>query len=282
VPRLLRRGAGVVTCLGLLFLSAPARAAATRVISLAPSVTEILFALGVGERVVGVSTYCDYPPETARIDKVGTFLSPNVELIVAKKPDLVIAVPSPGNQRAVESMAELGLSVLVVDPESVDSILAAVQTVADAVGVSAAGRELSARISDRVARLGQRLASAPPRTVLMVVDHRPLIAVGAHTYQDELIRLARGVNVAAKAGDQWPHVGLEFAVAAAPEVIIDTTMGNDEESVPADFWQTFATIPAVRSRRIYGYRAFVLLRPGPRVAEALETLARFIHPEAFE
>jgi iron complex transport system substrate-binding protein len=267
--------------LGLALLAVPTRAEPQRIISLAPSVTEILFALGVGDRVVGISSYCDYPSETARIDRVGTFLSPNVELIVTKKPDVVIAVPSPGNQRAVESLRALGLSVLIVDPESVASIGAAIQTVAGAVGVTAAGRALRRQIDTRVAAVTERLQAVTPRTVLMVVDRRPLIAVGAETYQDELIRLARGVNLGAKAGNRWPHVGLEFVVAQAPEVIIDTTMGNDEHVTPMDFWQTFATIPAVREKRIYGYRAFVLLRPGPRVPEALETVARFIHPERF-
>jgi iron complex transport system substrate-binding protein len=272
----------LVVCLFSLLHAAPARAEARRIVSLAPSATEILFALGVGERVIGVSTYCDHPAETARIDKVGTFLSPNVERIVAKKPDLVIAVPSPGNQRAVESMQQLGLSVLVVDPDGVASILAAVQTIADAVGAPEAGRRLRKEIEARLRALQDRLAEATPRSVLMAVDRRPLIVVGAHTYQDELIRLARGINLGAKAGNQWPHVGLEFAVAQAPEVIIDTAMGNDDDASPMDFWRTFSTIPAVREGRVYGHRAFVLLRPGPRVAEALETVARFIHPEMFE
>src|SRR5512141_2742111 len=93
-----------------------------RIVSLAPSVTETVFALGLGDRLVGVSVYCDYPPEVARIDRVGTFLTPNLEAIVAKRPDLVIAVPSPGNQSPVEAMQRLGLRVLVVDPRSVAQI----------------------------------------------------------------------------------------------------------------------------------------------------------------
>src|SRR6478672_6683405 len=90
-----------------------------RIISLAPSITEILFALGVGDRVVGVSTYCDYPPEVARIDRIGTFLQPNVERILAKRPDLVIGVPSPDNRAPVERLQEFGVRVLVVNPERI-------------------------------------------------------------------------------------------------------------------------------------------------------------------
>lgn len=261
---------------------APAYADAARIISLAPSVTEVLFALGVGSRVIGVSTYCDYPPEAVHVDKVGTFLSPNIERILTKKPDLVIAVPSPGNRSAVESMRDLGLRVLVVDPESVASILESVRTIADAVGVSESGRALQEQIQARLAAVRERLSGVTPRSVLMAVDHRPLIVAGAGTYQDELILLAGGTNLGARAGTHWPNVGIEFVVAQAPEVIVDTTMGSDEAAKPTDFWDPFVTIPAVREHRIYGARAFVLLRPGPRIVEGVETMARFIHPERFE
>ncbi len=269
----------------VLALVAPVRAAdVARIVSLAPSVTETVFALGLGDRLVGVSVYCDYPPEVARIDRVGTFLTPNLETIVAKRPDLVIAVPSPGNQSPVEAMQRLGLRVLVVDPRSVAQIEESIVTIASALGREAAGRELAAEIDRRMAAVRARVAGAPPRTVLMVVGHAPLIAVGAGTVQDELIALAGGINVGAEPGGAWPRLSVEFAVRAAPQVIIDTTMGNEEGGAIAEmtqFWRGFATIPAVRDGQVYGYKAYQLLRPGPRLPEALETLARFIHPERY-
>src|SRR5690606_134166 len=115
-------------------IAAPAQAAPQRIISLAPSVTETLFALGVGDRLVGVSSYCDYPDAAARIDRVGTFLQPNVERILIKRPDLVIAVPSPGNRAPVERLQALGIEVLVVNPERIADILAAIRAIAAAVG----------------------------------------------------------------------------------------------------------------------------------------------------
>lgn len=274
-------GAVVRCLLAVTLLTAAPAQCAERIISLAPSVTEVLFALGVGSRVIGVSTYCDYPPEAALVDKVGTFLSPNIERIIAKRPDLIIAVPSPTNRDAVESVRDLGLRVLVVNPESVASILEAVTTIADAVGAAEAGAALRRRIETQLAAVRGRLEGVTPRSVLMAVDHRPLIVAGAGTYQDEVIELAGGRNLGRNAGSRWPHVGIEFVVAQAPEVIIDTTMGSDEQARPTDFWQPFTTIPAVREKRIHGARAFVLLRPGPRVAEGVETMARFIHPERF-
>ncbi len=255
-----------------------------RIISLAPSITEILFALGVGDRVVGVSTYCDYPPEATRIDRIGTFLQPNVERILAKRPDLVIGVPSPGNRASVERLEELGLRVLIVNPERVADILAAIHSIADAVGVPSQGAALVARIQHAMSAVTARLDGAPTPRVLMLVGRSPFIAAGKGTYQGELITLAHGDNLAAATGDAWPTVSLEFIVARAPQVIIDTSMGSEEsadrESALA-FWRDFPTVPAVRDHRIYGYRAYQLLRPGPRVAETLETVARFIHPERF-
>lgn len=258
-------------------------ASAERIVSLAPSVTEILFALGVGDRVVGVSTYCDYPLAAAKIDRIGTFLSPNVELILAKRPDLVIGVPSPGNRKSVEMLEGLGLRVVIVEPERVSAILSAVRTIAAAVGVADAGEQLVGSIEQRVKSIATRLQGAARPKVLMVVGRRPLVAVGKGTYQDELIELAHGTNVAAQTGQRWPNLAMEFVLEQAPNVIIDAGMGSEEvdkESGVA-FWGSFPSLPAVRDDRIYGYHAYELLRPGPRVAETLETVARYIHPERF-
>jgi iron complex transport system substrate-binding protein len=254
-----------------------------RIVSLAPSVTEILFALGVGDRVVGVSTYCDYPPAAAQIDRIGTFVSPNVELILSKRPDLVIGVPSPGNREPVEMLEEMGLRVVIVEPERVAAILAAIRTIAAAVGVEDAGETLVGSIERQMKSIKARLQGAPRPKVLMVVGRRPLVAVGKGTYQDELIQLAHGTNVAAQTGERWPNLGIEFVLEQAPEVIIDAGMGSEEmdREAGAAFWRAFPTLPAVRDDRIYGYQAYELLRPGPRIPETLETVARYLHPERF-
>ncbi|MEO8603154.1 MAG: cobalamin-binding protein [bacterium] len=270
--------------LALVLLGAPV-SAAERIISLAPSVTETLFALGVGDRVVGVSTYCDYPAAATKIDHVGTFLQPNVERILVKKPDLVIAVPSPGNQSPVERLQKLGINVLVVNPERIAEILASIRSIADAVGVPQKGFDLVARIERDLAAVEARLADAPRLRTLMLVGRAPLVAAGGGTYQGELIERAHGANIVSEIGQAWPHLSLEFVVARAPQVIIDASMGSEADSyagtAPA-FWADFPTIPAARDKRIYGYRSYELLRPGPRVAETLATVARFIHPERFE
>jgi iron complex transport system substrate-binding protein len=265
----------------VLLIAAPAAAAPQRLISLAPSVTETVFALGVGDRLVGVSTYCDYPVEATRIDQVGTFLQPNVERIIAKRPDLVIAVPSPGNRAPVERLRELGIEVLVVNPERIADILAAIRRIADAVGVADAGARLVAKIEAEIAAVEKHLVGVTPVRTLLLVGRSPFIAAGVGTYQDELVTRAGGVNVAAPTGQAWPNLSLELIVAAAPQVIIDASMGSEELADGAavgGFWDGFPTIPAVRDHRIHGYRAYELLRPGPRVAETLAKVAQFIHP----
>jgi cobalamin transport system substrate-binding protein len=255
-----------------------------RIISLAPAVTETVFALGLGDELVGVSAYCDYPPEALRIDRVGTFLTPNVEAIIAKRPDLVIVMPTPGNRSGVEALQQLGIKVVVVDPNTVAEIKESLITIGRELGREADGQALVARIDERMKAVRARIADAPERKVLMVVGQTPLIAVGSGTFQDELIRMARGINLAAAASGTWPHLSLEFAIAAAPEVIIDTSMGNEEVvgAGPAmAFWNAFPTIPAVREHHVFGYKAYAVLRPGPRIGEAFADIAQFIHPERF-
>jgi len=256
-----------------------------RIVSLAPSATESLFALGLGESVVGVSTYCDHPPEVRKIERVGTFLVPNVERILERRPDVIVAVPSPGNQTPVESLRRLGLRVVVINPDSVTEIEAALRVLGKELGRAEAAERLVASMREQIESVRKRVAGRPPRRVLMVVGHTPLVAAGKGSYADELIALAGGVNVAGAAGGGWPHLSVEFPLTAAPEVIVDTSMGNEEmtsDAAALEYWSRFPTIPAVRERRIHGAGAYVLLHPGPRIGEALTALARFIHPEAFE
>jgi iron complex transport system substrate-binding protein len=252
-----------------------------RVVSLAPSVTEIVFALGAGERLVGVSSYCDFPAAARDIDRVGTFLQPNLEVILAKRPDLVIAVPSPENRAAVEKLREFGLTVRVVRPEKIDEVLRAIGVIAADLELADAGNRLVARIREDLAAVERKVSALAKRRVLMVVGRRPLIAAGAGTYQDELIAKAGGINIARDSGEAWPHLSLERVIVAAPEVIVDTGMAESEAAEGVAFWASFTTIPAVRDERVVGAGQFDLLRPGPRVAETLATLARFVHPEAF-
>ncbi len=256
--------------------------APTRVVSLAPSLTEVVFALGLGDRLVGVSSQCDYPEEAKRLPKMGSFVAPTVEAIVAARPDLVLAVPSPGNRNPVEALRALGIDVLVVDPVTLDDIRSMMITLAARLGRAEAGEELAAALDRRIDEVRRRVGDRAPRSVLLAVGRAPLIVAGSGTVQDELLRLAGGVNVVAAAGKGWPRLSLEAALAAAPEVIIDATMGSEaDQDAGVAFWQGFPMLPAVRAGRVYAYAENELLRPGPRLGVALSELARRVHPEAY-
>jgi len=259
--------------------SEPPATAAARIVSLAPSVTEILFAVGAGARVVGVSDLSDFPPQARRIDRVGSYLKPNVEAVVAHRPDVVIAVPSPGNREAVESLVELGLRVVIVaEGPTLADVLASIETIAGETGDREAGRALVARIREQNDAVRRRVSSLRRERVLMIVGENPLIAVGDHNLLDELLTIAGGDNVARGLG-RWPRLSVEFLVKSSPDVIIDSSMG-DETRKDLSFYEGLG-LAASRNGRLHTVHIDEVLRPGPRVGEGLEKLARLIHPEAF-
>lgn len=254
-----------------------------RIVSLAPSVTETLFAIGAGEQLVGICTFCDFPREVERIDRIGAYINPNVEAIVAKRPDVVIGVPV-NSPEAIAALHRLGVRTLIVHVDTIAEIEAAIRTIAQEAGREARGEKLLADMNQRMAEIRKRLEGATPRRVLMVVGQTPLIAVGSNIFLDELINQAHGINIAADTRQPWPYLSLEVAVAKQPEVIIDGSMGSEEGQDPEQrlgIWKNFPAVPAVRDGRLHGRLSFAILRPGPRLPEAFEELARLIQPERF-
>jgi len=259
-------------------------ASALRVVSLAPALTETLFAVGAGDDLVGVSAQCDYPPEAARVDRVGTFLKPNVEAILTKRPDIIIAAPSPTNASFLEALQRFGMKVLLVESNSVRQTIDNILRIADAVDHGDAGHALVRLIERNLEETRRRLMGSERRRVLLVLGQRPLVVAGAGGLQEQLIQRAGGVNTAASAMGRWPRLNLEHVVAQQPEVIIDMTIPHERVSTTTPFgiWTSFASVPAVRTRSVYGHPPNLLVRPGPRVAEAIDLLARYIHPERFD
>jgi iron complex transport system substrate-binding protein len=251
-----------------------------RLVSLAPSVTETLFALGFGDRLVGVTTYCDYPVEARKLPKIGNFMSPSLEAILAKQPDFVIGVSSATDPAKAREMERLGLKVTLISLASVSDILSSIKSIARLLGNPDAGAKLAHDITVKFDQIRRRVAPAPRRSVLMAVGLRPLVAVGGKNFIDELIRLAGGENIAGDAPQPWLNLPDEYVVAKAPQVIIEAGMGS-ERGPSGTNWEDLQSIPAVRERRVYAYPSDKILRPGPRVAEGLEEIARLVHPECF-
>jgi iron complex transport system substrate-binding protein len=243
--------------------------------------TETLFALGAGPQVVGVSQYCDYPPEVTKLPKVGDFIAPNLEAIVALRPTLVVGTATASDKRQIEALNALGIPALMVNDDSVEEVEGNIITIGDRIGRRSAADRLLATIKAQIAAVEARLSGVKPVTVLMVVGHDPLVAVGSGTYLDELVTLAHGENIGEASQQTWPRLSLEYLMAVGPQVILDGQMGS-ERSVPSSFWARYPSIPAVREDRVRGYPMDLMLHPGPRIAIALQTIARLIHPEAFK
>ena len=259
--------------------STPRSGPPARIVTLAPSTTEIVFGLGGGDRVVGVCAQCDYPDAATRLPRVGGYLAPSVEAVLGQRPDLVMVVPSPGNREAVRTIERAGVPVLVTADRTLDDLWGAIHSVAGALGVSERGVEMEQKVRGELDRVRARVAGLPERRVLLVVGHRPLIVAGGGTLQDELVRTAGGVNVAADVGAAFPQVPLELVVARAPDVIVDAAMGT--EAGGRSLFADLTSVPAVRDGRIVPLSPDALFRAGPRVGEAAAALGAVIHPEAF-
>lgn len=256
------------------------KAAPKRVVSLAPSVTETLFALGLNDRLVGVTTFCDYPAEARQLPQIGAFMNPSLEAIVTKRPDLVIGVIGATDPVQAREMERLGLKVALISVVGLNDILNSIKSIARLLGREEAGERLVTRIGAQIQEVKKRVGQAPLRSVLMVVGIRPLVAVGKKNFIDELITLAGGKNIAGNASQPWLNLPEEYVVAKAPQVIIEAGMGSERED-SSKRWGDLRSVPAVRESRIYSYPSDKILRPGPRVGEALAELAGLIHPECF-
>jgi iron complex transport system substrate-binding protein len=251
-----------------------------RIVSLAPSVTETLFALGFGDRLVGVTTSCDYPAEALKIPKIGGFMSPSLETIAAKRPDVVIGVSSATDPAKAREMERLGLKVTMISLASVNDLLNSIKSIARLLGNPQAGEKLVRRITWQMDQVKERVAPAPRRSTLLLVGIRPLIAVGGKNFIDELITIAGGKNIAGDAAQPWLNLPDEYVVTKAPQVIIEAGMGSERDQA-AKHWADLKSIPAVQQGRVYRYPSDKILRPGPRIGEGLEEIARLVHPECF-
>lgn len=261
-------------------LAAAGVAVPQRIVSLAPSVTEILFALSLEDRLVGVTTFCDYPVGALRVPKIGSFIKPSIEAILAKRPDLVVGVSGTTDQETVKQIERSGLRVLIVPANNLRDIFHSIRLLAKVTGREERGAELSSQVQRQMDRVKERIARAERRRVLMIVGVRPLVAVGRGSYIDELLTLAGGSNIVQETSQPWVRLPTEYVVAKAPQVIIEGVMGSKQSS-PGQNWNDLKSIPAVKEGRLYSYPSDKVLRPGPRVGEALEELAHLIHPECF-
>ncbi|MGH9803861.1 MAG: ABC transporter substrate-binding protein [Candidatus Acidiferrales bacterium] len=252
-----------------------------RVISLAPNLTETLFALGLEDRLVGVTNQCDYPPEARQKRIIGDVLNPNLEEIIELKPDLVFGTTAGNRRETVDAFERLGIPLYGIDPHSVEDVLVSVRTIAELLGVPERGAALEARLRARLAGLHQRLNSVSRPRVLFAIWLEPLITVGGDTFLNDLLRRAGARSVTADIRADWPRLSLEVALELDPDFLVLPNSHSLKNRL-ADLSQRrpWQGLRAVEQGRVV-WMDDAVLRPGPRIVDVIETLARELHPEAF-
>lgn len=256
----------------------------TRVVSLAPSNTEMLFALGVEERIVGVTEYCNYPPEAGNLNKVAGFNTVNLEKIAQAQPELVLAIR--GNDiESLRSLRQLGIPVFSLDIQSLDQVGDGIRRLGSLLGVENRAVTLADSLDQRVSLIRRKVeALAVKPKVMWGFWGDPIYTAGANTMIDDVLETAGGHNLGRHVEGTWPQISIEVVVQWAPDVIITTHVpgGSDrlsqeiERLRDTDGWKL---IPAVRSGRIHYVEGDWLLRPGPRLVDALEAVVQILHTE---
>jgi iron complex transport system substrate-binding protein len=251
-----------------------------RVVSLSPAATETLFAIGAGDKVVGVTTLADYPPEVKKLPQVGGYIteSLNIERIVNLKPDLVISAGSL-QLGIVNQLDKLGIVVMAIEPNSMTEIMASIRRLGKAVGCEADAERLATDLEKQILSLKQRLEGVDRPRVYYEVSDKPLMAAGPNSFLGQLIEMAGGHNIFSDIDKAYPFVNSEQLVRRNPQIIL---VPNRPEAVhnllQRDGWQL---VDAVKQRRVIPVDEDRVSRSGPRIVEGLEIIAKSIHPERF-
>jgi iron complex transport system substrate-binding protein len=253
-----------------------------RIVSLAPNLTETVYALGLQDHLVGDTDYCDFPPEAQAKTKVGGAVNPSIETIAALHPDLVLVTKNLNRLETVQALADIGIPSYATDPHTVDAIITSTARLADVLGAPENGNALAANLEHQISVLHHRIASLPPRRVLFVVWTEPLISIGNDTFIADALRHAGAISII-DSSQNWPQVNLEEVVRLQPEFLIFVESHSGAAPHSAD---ALADLPgwrllnALRHHR-YATISDAINRPAPRLVSAVEDLARQLHPEAF-
>ena len=253
-----------------------------RIVSLAPNLTETIYALHAESKLAGDTDYCDVPADAKSKPHVGAPVSPSLEAIVALKPDLVLATTSINRLETVDALERLGVAVYASDPRTVAGLIAGIARLADLIGSADEGRDLAARLQARLDLLHTRLAGEPVRRVLFVVWDDPLISVGPKTFIADALHYARADSVI-ESTQNWPHVSREAVVRARPDYIIfanDHGQENGDLAVDLRTKRAWRDLDAVKQGRVTHVSAEID-RPAPALIDAIEELAKQLHPGAF-
>ncbi len=263
----------------------PLPAQANRIVSMTPNLTEILFALGLDDKIVAVSLDSNYPPAATKKLKVGTFWQPNIEAVIAAKPDLVITLGFNQQRNLAERLKRIGYNNLTLNFEKVNELYEAIHAIGAATGKQHEADKLNSDIKDKLYKLSSLVCTNNKIRVLWVVQREPLRVAGRDTFINEVIELAGGENAIGPTLYKYPPIGSEQVLACNPEVIIEPTMNNQDllvqQAGASQYWSRFRNIQAVTNKRVYVIDGDTICRLGPRLYEGVEAVARCLKPELF-
>jgi iron complex transport system substrate-binding protein len=267
-------------------ISAPLPDRADRIVSLAPNLTEILFAIGLEDEIVGVTLDSDYPPGAAELPKIGTFWQPNIEAVVAAKPNLVITLGFEQQKNLAERLRRIGYKNLTVNIEKVSDLFTAIGKIGEVTNRQRQANELINRIRTKLQQLAAMVSTEAKVRVLWVVQREPLRVAGRDTFVNEMIELAGGENAIGPTVHKYPPIGSEQVIACNADVIIESAMGRLDIEGQRDralqHWSKFKYLPAVAGRRVYVIDGDTVSRLGPRLYEGTEIIAGCLRPHLFE
>lgn len=253
-----------------------------RIVSLDPSVTEILFALGLDKEIVGVTTYCDYPERAKSKAKVGGYLDPNIEVITLLQPELLVTTLKTDTLILIRKLEEFGIKIFVLDPKGIQDIFKNISSLAKITHREEEGKKLMAEMKRKLYEVKRKVAGTYRPRVFVEMGADPLISVGPGSFTNDLIEIAGGRNIAQKSSPRYRRYTLEEVLLADAEVIIICSMNPDDACLAQKtWWQRWKNIPAVQNNRIYIVSANLVTRPSPRIIEGLIEIAEAIHPEIF-
>ena len=252
-----------------------------RVVSLAPNLTEIVFAVGAGDRLVGRTSYCDFPPEAKTIAEVGDTLHPSLERIIALKPQVVLVSTASQLEAFTRQLQDHDIAVFVTDPHDLNGVFHSIEQIGDIVGAAERAKDVSGELKRRVMVVARKLHTAPPVRVFYQLSAEPLYTAGKDAFVNDLIQFAGGISVTADVPGAWPKFSAEAALATKPDAIILPTGGSmgDNNTAVVD---ALKRSPAVLHGRVYKINDDHLVRPGPRAVDGLEEMAKALHPEVFK
>lgn len=257
-----------------------------RIVSLAPNITEILFALGLDEKIVAVSSDSDYPQAAAEKEKIGSFWQPNTETIIACEPDLVIAEWFEQQNLVAQSLKRLNYKVLILRLTNLQELRDAIEQIGQACFRQHQAAELVQKIESSLNYLKNKFDVPDKPKILWVVEQQPTRVAGTETFVSEIISFAGGINAISPTVQHYPQLSSEEILASKAEIIIQSSMTQSsitqQQKSAEKFWSRYPSLAAVKNKRIYVIESDMMLRLGPRIPEGVEIIGKLIHPELFE